>query len=91
MPTVWDAGGADDDEFAFRSCRHRRRPAGYLGSRAAFAANENIPVLLVSGYPGTSDQLERLRYPLLAKPFKLDELTAEQFESSRKVMKIFGA
>lgn len=44
---------------------------------AAFAANENIPVLLVSGHPGTNDRLERLRYPFLAKPFKLHELTAE--------------
>lgn len=44
---------------------------------AAFAANENIPVLLVSGHPGTSDQLERLRYPFLAKPLTLHKLTAE--------------
>jgi DNA-binding response OmpR family regulator len=44
---------------------------------AAFAANENIPVLLTSSRPGKSDQLGRLRYPFLAKPFKLLELTAE--------------
>jgi DNA-binding response OmpR family regulator len=44
---------------------------------AGFAANENIPVLLVSGHPGVSDKLRRFSYPYLEKPFGLDALCAE--------------
>jgi DNA-binding response OmpR family regulator len=44
---------------------------------AAFAANENIPVLLVSGHPGLNEKLRRFGYPYLEKPFGLKALCAE--------------
>jgi DNA-binding NtrC family response regulator len=44
---------------------------------ATFAANENIPVLLISGHPEINNKLERFDYPYLAKPFGLDKLAAE--------------
>jgi CheY-like chemotaxis protein len=44
---------------------------------AGLAANENIPVLLISGHPGVNDELQRFGYPYLAKPFGLDDLQRE--------------
>jgi DNA-binding NtrC family response regulator len=44
---------------------------------AGFAANENIPVLLVSGHPGMNDKLRLFGYPYLEKPVGLDALRAE--------------
>jgi DNA-binding response OmpR family regulator len=44
---------------------------------AGFAANENIPVLLVSGHPGLNEKLRRFGYPYLEKPFGLNALCAE--------------
>jgi DNA-binding NtrC family response regulator len=41
---------------------------------AAYAANENIPMLLVSGHPGGNEKLQRLGYPYLEQPFGLDAL-----------------
>lgn len=44
---------------------------------AAFAANENIPVLLISGHPAINDKLRALGYPYLEKPFGIDALMRE--------------
>ena len=44
---------------------------------AGFAANQNIPVLLVSGHPESNEILRRFGYPFLARPFGVDALCAE--------------
>jgi len=44
---------------------------------AGFAANQNIPELLVSGPPESNDMLGRFGYPFLAKPFGVDALCAD--------------
>jgi DNA-binding NtrC family response regulator len=44
---------------------------------AVYAANENIPVLLISGHPGVTEKLARFGYPYLEKPFALDALHTE--------------
>jgi DNA-binding NtrC family response regulator len=44
---------------------------------AVCAANENIPMLLISGHPGVPEKLARFGYPYLEKPFALDALHAE--------------
>jgi DNA-binding response OmpR family regulator len=44
---------------------------------ATLAANENIPVLFISGDPETNNKLERFGHTYLTKPFSLDQLRAE--------------
>jgi DNA-binding NtrC family response regulator len=44
---------------------------------AKLAANENVPVLLMSGHPSIAVDLQRLALPFLAKPFTMDRLFAE--------------
>jgi hypothetical protein len=44
---------------------------------AGFAANENTPVLIISGRPEVNERLERFGYPCLAKTFGLDILHGE--------------
>lgn len=44
---------------------------------ATFAANENIPVLLISGDPDANYKLKRFGYPHLEKPFDLSALHRE--------------
>jgi hypothetical protein len=44
---------------------------------AAIAANENTPLLLLSGQSEADDKLEEPNYPDLANPFSLDRLLAE--------------
>jgi DNA-binding response OmpR family regulator len=41
---------------------------------AEIAANENTPVLLMSGHPETNFALHQFGYPYLLKPFSLEEL-----------------
>ncbi len=49
---------------------------------ARLAANENMSVLMLSENPGISEELHRLNYQYLEKPFSSDRLLTE----SRRVM-----
>jgi DNA-binding NtrC family response regulator len=49
---------------------------------AEIAANENTPVLLLSGHPDYTEKFHSFGYPYLAKPFSLDQLLSE----SRRVI-----
>ena len=42
---------------------------------AEFAANQNVPVLLMSGHPHAAMRMEALDFACLQKPFSLVELT----------------
>jgi DNA-binding response OmpR family regulator len=44
---------------------------------AEIAANENTPVLLLSGHPDLNQTLQTFGYPYLPKPFSLTQLLAE--------------
>ena len=44
---------------------------------AEIAANENTPVLLLSGHPDYNEKFRSFGYPYLAKPFSLSQLLAE--------------
>ena len=44
---------------------------------AEIAANENTPVLLLSGHPDYNEKFHGFGYPHLAKPFSLDQLLSE--------------
>jgi DNA-binding response OmpR family regulator len=49
---------------------------------AGIAANQNTPVLFLSGHPEYTEKLHSFDYPYLAKPFSLDQLLSE----SRRVI-----
>jgi DNA-binding response OmpR family regulator len=49
---------------------------------AGIAANENTPVLILSGHPEYTEKFHSFDYPYLAKPFSLDQLL---FESRRVI------
>ncbi len=44
---------------------------------AEIAANENTPVLLLSGHPDFNQKFHSFGYPYLPKPFSLDQLLSE--------------
>jgi DNA-binding response OmpR family regulator len=44
---------------------------------AEIAANENTPVLLLSGHPDYNEKFHSFGYPYLAKPFSPDQLLSE--------------
>ncbi len=52
--------------------------AGISGIKLAeIAANEDTPVLFISGHPEVNEKLKQFGYPYLAKPFSLGKLMSE--------------
>ena len=59
------------------------------------AANENTPVLLISGHPGILEQLGGFNFPHLRKPFKMESLLTEAInimrDASENVWRVKGS
>jgi DNA-binding response OmpR family regulator len=53
------------------------KPGGGSYIRPEIAANENTPVLLLSGDAETNETFRRFGYPYLPKPFSLIQLLSE--------------